>query len=211
MKFQSMVLLTVLCGLQGVAFAAEQSMPNAGAGSAEKGQAKAAPCVACHGVNGNSVNPEWPNLAGQHPTYIKRQLAAFKNDARQNPLMTPMAKPLSDEDMADLGAYFSAQALTGNLEADAAKVSLGEKLFRGGDAQKGLPACAACHGPRGTGNPAAGYASIRGQHATYTAAQLKAYRSGTRQTDPNQMMRNVAANMTDEQIDAVAAYIQGLR
>jgi cytochrome c553 len=206
-----MVLLTVLCGLQGVAFAAEQSMSNVGAGSAEKGQAKAAPCVACHGVNGNSVNPEWPNLAGQHASYIKRQLAAFKNDARQNPLMTPMAKPLSDEDMADVGAYFSAQALTANLEADASKVSLGEKLYRGGDAQKGVPACAACHGPRGNGNPAAGYASLRGQHATYTAAQLKAYRAGTRQTDPNQMMRNVAANMTDEQIDAVAAYIQGLR
>ena len=208
MKFQSMVLLTVLCGLQaGVSYGAEQSV----AGSAEKGQAKAAPCVACHGVNGNSVNPEWPNLAGQHETYIKRQLAAFKNDQRVNVLMTPMAKPLSDEDMADLGAFFSSQTLTGNLEADAAKVSLGQKLYRGGDAQKGVPACAACHGPRGNGNPAANYAQIRGQHATYTAAQLKAYRSGTRQTDPNQMMRNVATNMTDEQIDAVAAYIQGLR
>ena len=208
MKFQSMVLLTVLCGLQaGVALAAEQSV----AGSAEKGQAKAAPCVACHGVNGNSVNPEWPNLAGQHESYIKRQLTAFKNDTRQNPLMTPMAKPLSDQDMADLGAFFASQALTGNLEAEAAKVSQGEKLYRAGDAQKGIPACAACHGARGNGNPAAGYASIRGQHATYAAAQLKAYRSGTRQTDPNQMMRNVATNMTDDQIAAVAAYIQGLR
>ena len=208
MKFQSMVLLTVLCGLQaGVAFAAEQSV----AGSAEKGQAKAAPCVACHGVNGNSVNPEWPNLAGQHESYIKRQLAAFKSGARQNPLMQPMAQPLSDEDMADLGAFFSSQTLTGNLEADAAKVSLGQKLYRAGDAQRGIPACAACHGARGNGNPTAAYASIRGQHATYAAAQLKAYRSGTRQTDPNQMMRNAAANMTDEQIDAVAAYIQGLR
>lgn len=208
MKFQSMVLLTVFCGLQaGVAFAAEQSS----AGSAEKGQAKAATCVACHGVNGNSVNPEWPNLAGQHESYIKRQLTAFKNDTRQNVLMTPMAKPLSEEDIADLGAYFAAQSLTGNLEADASKVTQGEKLYRGGDAQKGIPACAACHGPRGNGNPAANYAAIRGQHATYTAAQLKAYRSGTRQTDPNQMMRNVATNMTDDQIAAVAAYIQGLR
>lgn len=208
MKFQSMVLLTVLCGLQaGVAFAAE---PQA-AGSAERGQAKAAPCVACHGVNGNSVNPEWPNLAGQHENYIKRQLAAFKSDARQNPLMTPMAKPLSDEDMADLGAFFSTQALTGNLEADAAKVAQGEKLYRGGDAQKGIPACAACHGPNGKGNPTANYAAIHGQHATYTVNQLKAYRSGTRQTDQNQMMRNVATNLTDDQIAAVAAYIQGLR
>lgn len=211
MKFKSMALLTLLCGLQaGAAFAAEQSKSNV-AGSAEKGQAKAATCVACHGVNGNSANPEWPNLAGQHETYIKRQLTAFKGDVRQNPLMTPMAKPLSEEDMADLGAFFSSQSPTGNLEADPSKVSLGQKLYRAGDAQKGIPACASCHGPRGTGNPAASYASIRGQHATYSAAQLKAYRSGTRQTDPNQMMRNVALNMSDEQIDAVAAYIQGLR
>lgn len=208
MKFQSMVLLTVLCGLQaGVSFAAEQPI----AGSAEKGQAKAAPCVACHGVNGNSVNPEWPNLAGQHEIYIKRQLAAFKNDQRYNVLMTPMAKPLSEEDMADLGAFFAAQKPTATLEAEPSKVALGQKLFRGGDPAKGIAACQACHGPNGTGNPAAGYASIKGQHATYTIAQLKAYRSGTRQTDPNQMMRNVAAALTDEQIDAVAAYIQGLR
>ncbi|MDY6949155.1 MAG: c-type cytochrome [Pseudomonadota bacterium] len=208
MKFQSMVLLTVLCGLQaGVSFAAEQPV----AGSAEKGQAKAAPCVACHGVNGNSVNPEWPNLAGQHESYIKRQLAAFKSDERQNPLMSAMAKPLSDEDMADLGAFFATQKPTGTLEAEPSKVSLGEKLFRGGDMAKGIAACASCHGPNAAGNPAAGYAQIKGQHATYTIAQLKAYRSGTRQTDPNQMMRNVAAALTDEQIDAVASYIQGLR
>lgn len=208
MKFQSMVLLTVLCGLQaGVAFAAGQPI----AGSAEKGQAKAAPCVACHGVNGNSVNPEWPNLAGQHETYIKRQLAAFKGNIRQNPLMAPMAQPLSDEDMADIGAFFASQKSTGTLEAEPSKVALGQKLYRGGDPSKGVAACAACHGPSGGGNPAAGYALIRGQHATYLAAQLKAYRSGTRQTDPNQMMRNVAASLTDEQIDAVAAYIQGLR
>lgn len=208
MKFQSMVLLTVLCGLQaGVSFAAEQPV----AGSAEKGQAKAAPCVACHGVNGNSVNPEWPNLAGQHESYIKRQLAAFKSDQRQDPLMTPMAKPLSEEDMADLGAYFASQKPTGTLEAEPSKVALGQKLFRGGDVEKGIAACQACHGPDGAGNPAAGYADIKGQHATYTIKQLKAYRSGTRQTDPNQMMRNVASLLTDEQIDAVAAYIQGLR
>jgi cytochrome c553 len=207
MKFQSMVLLSVLCGLQvGVAFAAEAPI----AGSAEKGQAKAAPCVACHGVNGNSVNPVWPNLAGQHETYIRRQLAAYKNDARQDPLMTPMAKPLSDEDMADLGAYFAAQTPTG-MEAEPSKVSLGQRLYRGGDPKTGVAACGACHGPGGDGNPAAGYALIRGQHASYTVAQLKAYRSGTRQTDPNQMMRNIAAAMTDDQIDAVAAYIQGLR
>jgi cytochrome c553 len=209
MKFQSMVLFSVLCGVQvGIgAFAAEAPL----AGAAEKGQAKAAPCVACHGVNGNSVNPVWPNLAGQHETYIKRQLAAFKGGTRTDPLMTPMAAPLSEEDMADLGAFFATQKPTGTLEAEPSKVALGQRLYRGGDLKTGVAACAACHGPNGGGNPTAGYAQIRGQHAPYVAAQLKAYRSGTRQTDQNQMMRNVAATMTDEQIDAVAAYIQGLR
>lgn len=208
MKFQSMVLLSVLYGLQaGVAFAAEQPV----VGSAEKGQAKAAPCVACHGVNGNSVNPEWPNLAGQHESYIKRQLQAFKDDERQNPLMTPMAKPLSEQDMADLGAYYAEQKATGTLEAEPSKVELGQQLYRGGDPAKGVPACAACHSPDGAGVLPAGYPQLKGQHATYTIAQLKAYRSGTRQTDPNQMMRNVAAALSDEEIDAVASYIQGLR
>jgi cytochrome c553 len=210
MKFQSMVLRSVLVLVLGGLQVASAAEPPA-AGSAEKGQAKAAPCVACHGVNGNSANPVWPSLAGQHESYIKRQLSAFKNDVRVDPLMTPMAKPLSDEDMADLGAFFSSQKPTATLEAEPSKVALGQRLYRGGDQKTGIAACAACHGPDGAGNPAASYAQIRGQHAPYVVAQLKAYRSGTRQTDPNQMMRNVAAAMTDEQIDAVAAYIQGLR
>ncbi len=139
MKFQSMVLLTVLCGLQaGVSFAAEQPV----AGSAEKGQAKAAPCVACHGVNGNSVNPEWPNLAGQHESYIKRQLTAFKNDQRQNPLMTPMAKPLSDEDVADLGAFFASQKSTRHPGSRAVEGRAGPEAVprrRSGQGPRGLP------------------------------------------------------------------------
>lgn len=181
-----------------------------GEGSPEAGQQKSAPCVACHGVDGNSVNPEWPSIAGQHASYIVQQLQAFKNGARQNPLMTPQAQPLSEQDMEDLAAYYTQQKVKGG-ETDPAKLALGQRLYRGGDAQRGVAACAACHGPRGLGNPAARYASIQGQHATYVAAQLRAYRSGQRQTDPNQMMRNVASGLTDEQIDALAAYVQGLR
>jgi cytochrome c553 len=179
-------------------------------GTAEAGQAKSTTCVACHGVDGNSVNPEWPTLAGQHPEYIVKQLQAFKSGARQNPLMTPMAAGLSDQDMEDLAAYFSSQTANG-LEAAADKVDAGQRLFRGGDPEHGVAACASCHGPNGHGNPAALYPSIRGQHSTYVEAQLKAYRSGTRQTDQNQMMRGVTQSMTDEQIAAVAAYVQGLR
>lgn len=198
-----LIVLSVISGVLGSSLALAQ-------GSAEEGEAKATPCVACHGLNGNSVNPVWPSLAGQHPQYIIRQLQAFKNGERQDPLMTPMAAPLSEDDMEDLAAYYAQQTPTG-LEAEPSKVSLGQRLYRGGDEQLKVPACSACHGPSGSGNPMAKYPSIKGQHATYIAAQLKAYRAGTRQTDENQMMRNVARLMTDEQIDAVASYVQGLR
>jgi cytochrome c553 len=180
------------------------------AGSVEKGESKATACIACHGAQGNSANPEWPVLAGQHEQYIHKQLQAFKTGARKNPLMTPMAMSLSDEDMADLGAYFSAQKPAGK-ETEAAKLQLGQRVYRSGDPKTGAPACASCHGPTGAGNPPAQYPQLRGQHATYVAVQLRAYRAGTRQTDLNQMMRTVASSMSDEQIDAVASYVQGLR
>ncbi len=199
-------LIAVLAtfGLAQAAFAQGET------GSAEAGQAKAATCVACHGLDGNSANPEWPSLAGQHAEYIVKQLKAFKGGARTNVLMAPMAATLSDQDMLDLGAYFASKQGKG-LEADAAKVALGQKVYRGGDKKSELTACIACHGPSGSGNPAALYPALKGQHATYVAAQLRAYKRGERATDQNQMMRNVAAVLTDEQIDALASYVQGLR
>jgi cytochrome c553 len=203
MKLQSVVVFSILCGLQASAVTRAD-------GTAEEGQAKSTPCIACHGANGNSSNPVWPNLADQHEQYIVRQLKAFKGGTRQDPLMSPMAAGLSDDDVEDLAAYFDAQTLTG-LEADANRAQLGQRVYRGGDSSNGVPACIACHGPGGDGNPAAGWPSVRGQHSAYVAAQLRAYRAGTRKTDPNQMMRDVARTMSDEQIDAVAAYVQGLR
>jgi len=124
--------------------------------------------------------------------------------------MSPMAMILSDEDMADLAAYFSAQAARGG-ETEPSRLTLGQRVYRSGNVDGGVMACAGCHGPAGRGNPLAGYASIQGQHATYVAAQLRAYKAGQRATDPNQMMRNVAAQLSDEDIDAVASYVQGLR
>jgi cytochrome c553 len=181
-----------------------------GAGSADEGQSKSTACVACHGPNGNSANPEWPSLAGQSEQYIRKQLQAFKGGARKNPLMTPMAASLSDDDMEDLGAYFASQKPAG-LEADSGKLQLGQRIFRSGDPKSGIPACAACHGPTGSGYPPAAYPLLRSQYGTYVAAQLRAYRAGTRQTDANKMMRDIASTMSDEQIDAVASYVQGLR
>jgi len=186
------------------------SLPAFAAGSVEAGQAKSATCGACHGMDGNSPSPEWPNLAGQHAAYIQSQLQAFKAGERRNDLMSPMAMILSDEDMADLAAYFAAQKVRGG-ETEPSKLALGQRIYRAGNAEKGLIACAGCHGPNGRGNPLAGYASIHGQHALYVANQLRAYKSGARATDPNQMMRNVTALLSDEEIDAVASYVQGLR
>jgi cytochrome c553 len=186
------------------------SAPAFAAGSVEAGQAKSATCSACHGMDGNSLSPEWPNLAGQHSAYVERQLKAFKAGERKNDLMAPMAMILSDEDMADLAAYYAVQPARGG-ETEPSKLALGQRVYRAGDVQKGVIACAGCHGPTGRGNPLAGYASIQGQHALYVANQLRAYKSGGRGTDPNQMMRNVAALLSDEEIDAVASYVQGLR
>lgn len=186
------------------------SQASLAAGSEEAGQAKSATCVACHGTDGNSVNPEWPSIAGQHESYIVRQLMAFREGDRENVLMAPMAMNLSDQDIADLAAFFSSQKVSGG-ETEPGKLATGQRVYRSGNVESQVAACAACHGPSGRGNPGAAYPSIQGQHATYTAAQLRAYRSGARATDPNQMMRNIASGLSDEEIEAVASYVQGLR
>jgi cytochrome c553 len=201
-KFVASVALATVLGWNAPAFAA---------GSAEAGKGKSATCMACHGADGNSVNPEWPNLAGQHAGYIVKQIKHFKAGDRQNALMTPMAAILSDQDAEDLAAYYSTQALRPTGETEPSKLKLGERVFRAGSPANGVPACASCHGPTGRGNPPAGYAAISGQHGTYVAAQLRAYKAGTRATDPNQMMRDVARKLSEEEIDAVASYVQGLR
>jgi cytochrome c553 len=184
--------------------------PATAAGSAEAGQAKAVVCAACHGIDGNSLNPEWPSLAGQNATYIARTLQAFKNGERSNVLMSAQAASLGDQDIQDLAAYFSSKTRRPGA-ADPNTVTAGERLYRGGNKETGVGACLACHGPTGAGNGPAGYPSIAGQHATYVAAQLRAYRAGQRTSDLNQMMRNNVARLTDAEIDAVASYVQGLR
>lgn len=181
-------------------------------GSVDAGRTKSATCAACHGVDGNSVAPEWPTLAGQHAAYIVRQLQAFKSGERTDVTMTPFAMTLSEQDMYDLAAYFESQTRTPK-GADPAAVTLGQQIYRGGVPERGIAACIACHGPTGQGNPLAAYPSISGQHAAYTAKQLNAYRSGERRSDTsfNQMMRNVAQMLLDDEIAALASYVQGLQ
>jgi cytochrome c553 len=189
-------------------------------GSAEAGKARSITCGACHGANGNSVNPEWPSLAGQHAGYTYDQLMAFKrgaegkavkSGARVNALMSGQAMMLSDQDMRDLGVYFESQTLAARAVADPASVDKGEALYRGGDRDAGLSACIACHGPNGRGNPAAGYPSIAGQYAVYTAKQLRDYASGARVgVAPTRIMRDVASRLSEEDTKALSSYIQGL-
>jgi len=179
------------------------------AGDAAAGKTKSAMCTACHGADGNSMVPTFPKLAGQNESYIIKQLHEFKSGKRKNDVMAPMAAPLSDDDMANLAAYFSSQSgKVGQAAAD--QVELGQGIYRAGNAESGVAACAGCHGPTGSGNPQAGFPRLSGQHADYVAAQLKGFRAGERNNDPGNMMRGVAAKMSDAEIAAVAQYVQGL-
>lgn len=181
-------------------------------GSEEAGQSKATTCAACHGPQGKSVNPQWPSLAGQNAPYLVQQLEAFKEGARSDPLMTAQAMALSEQDMHDLAVYYAAQTPDPKVVADPATVEKGAALYRGGDQENNLAACSACHGPTGQGNPAAAYPMLKGQHATYTATQLRAYASGTRKSDgPTRIMREIAVRMREDDIVALASYIQGLQ
>ena len=181
------------------------------AGDAAKGATIATTvCVACHGADGNSVITANPKLAGQHPEYITKQLKNFKSGERKNAVMSGMVANLTDEDMVNLGAYFGAQKQNGGAAKTNGAGSLGEKLYRGGVPSKGIPACASCHGATGAGIPVM-FPRLAGQHAEYTANQLKIFRSGERANDGAAMMRGIASKLSDADIAAVADYIQGLK
>ena len=200
------------------------------ASPADDAKAKATTvCAACHGPDGNSFNGAWPKLAGQHASYITAQLQFLRCQATKGvdcplkmrryedlsrvppngSLMMAQAGALSDADIAGLAEYFSKQTLKPGV-ADAALVAKGQALYRGGNKESGTAACTACHGPDGRGNAAARFPAIGGQHAPYLEEQLKAFRDGSRRGDANQIMRNVASNLTDDEIRAVASYLQGL-
>ncbi|WP_367608093.1 cytochrome c [Legionella sp. W05-934-2] len=179
-------------------------------GNAEMGKEKSAVCAACHGQNGISANPLWPNLAGQHATYTLQQLQDYKDGkARNNPSMAGMVANLSPEDMADLAAFYQQQPIA---EGVASKENLkrGEILYRGGDFKNHITACIACHGPKGLGNAEAKFPVVSGQHAQYTVEQLQAFKEGKRKNDLNAIMRDIASHMSKEDMEAVANYMQGL-
>ena len=201
---RSLLVLLLVCGLSSVANAA---------GNPTAGQALSAPCAACHGADGKSVAPNYPNLAGQNQRYLSRQLRAIKTKAREAPLMAGQLDLLNDQNLQDLAAYFAdKQAAVSQAPDKADLLKIGEQIYRGGLLDKRVPACSACHSPMGNGNAPAGFPLLRGLSVDYVSAQLTAYREGVRKTDEEygQMMRMTASRLTDGEIKAVASYIQGL-
>ena len=208
--------LTLLCATVAFGAQASDAAKAAPKGDAARGQAIVSTvCVACHGPDGNSPLAANPKLAGQHPEYLLKQMKNFKSadgkpPERVSAIMNGMIAAYDEGQMRDLAAYFAAQTRKNEAAKNRETVEFGQKLFRGGDQAKGLPACAGCHGPVGAGMPAQ-YPRIGGQFAEYTEAQLKSFRDGARANDPNKMMRMVAIKMTDAEIKAVSDYIAGLR
>lgn len=183
---------------------AQAVKPDLGKGAASFGQV----CAACHAADGNSVIGANPKLAGQHPEYLVKQLTEFKSGKRANAVMSGMAAALSDEDMRNIGFWLASQKPTPGAAKDKDLVALGERIYRGGIADRQIAACAGCHSPNGAGIPAQ-YPRLSGQHAEYTATQLKSFRSGERKNSAQ--MTGIAAYLTDKEITAVSDYIAGLR
>ncbi|MFK0569730.1 c-type cytochrome [Endozoicomonas sp.] len=194
--------LVISLGITGIAFAK---------GDASAGKAKATTCTACHGLTGISPAPLWPNLAGQGERYLVKQITEIKEGDRSVPEMAPFVSTLSKQDIEDLAAWYASQPAPLGA-TDPKYVSLGEALYRGGDAKKAIPACSACHSITGKGNYLAGFPQIAGQKPEYTAKQLRDFREGDRTNDGDiKIMRTIAEKMSNKEIEAVSNYISGLR
>jgi cytochrome c553 len=176
----------------------------------EAGKAKTALCAGCHGADGNSANPIWPKLAGQHASYIAKQLRDFKAAKRTDPTMQGMAATVQDADIENIAAYFESQSPTAaNFNKDL--LEKGQNIYRGGITSISVPACMSCHSPSGAGNGPAVFPALKSQHPEYIVVQLKNFKSGARANDPGKTMRNVANRMSEEEMQAVAAYIAAMK
>ncbi|HWU68744.1 MAG TPA: c-type cytochrome [Stenotrophobium sp.] len=208
------VLLILALSVPFAVFAAEQTAQDPFVkGDAAAGATKAAVCGACHGPTGNSTAPNFPKLAGQNSKYILEQLQNFKSGKRVNPIMQPQASALSDQDMQNLAVHFAAGTMSPGVASKDA-VAIAEPIYRAGIAARGIPACAACHGPTGAGVPASGYPRIGGQHATYLASSLRRLHDMNAESLPDgnvKIMSSIAAKLSDKEMDALASYINGLQ
>lgn len=211
MTIRSLVSLNAMFALLLAATSAPALAQGNEQGNARAGEAKAAACAACHGATGNdSLLPNVPKIGGQGERYLLKQLVEIKEGIRPVPLMEPVVAPLSEQDLADLAAFYAAQELPRGA-VDPAKRALGEQLYRAGNAAIGVAACSACHAPNGRGNEAAGYPALSGQDVAYAELQLRAFRASERNNDEAEVMRVIAARLNDAEIAALASYISGLR
>jgi cytochrome c553 len=176
-------------------------------GNPAAGKEKSASCQGCHGLDGNSYSPEWPNLASQNTAYLAKQIRDFQSGDRKDPTMSAMVGGLSQADIIDIVAYFSAQAVKGDASA---KSGAGKRLYEGGNRYSRTPACASCHGPNGVGNGPGGIPGLVGQKAGYTAKTLRDFKSGARINDRSNMMQVIASKLSDKEIEAVAKFIAGM-
>lgn len=219
---KSLVILSFCASVAGTlltqtAFAADDAKPaieadikpTIGSGDAAAGKAASAVCAGCHGVDGISALPVTPSLAGQGAPYLYKQLAEFKSGARVNAVMQGMVAALDDEAMHNLAAFY-AEMPVAEPASEPDNLELGRQIFQGGITAIQVPACAGCHAPDGAGNDAAKFPRLGGQRSDYVVSTLKEFRSGTRANDPGRMMQMVAKRLSDEEIDAVANYVQGL-
>lgn len=180
------------------------------AASIDAGKTKSALCAGCHGQDGNSTNAIWPKLAGQHASYLTKQIREFKDGSREDAVMKGMVAALSDDDIADIAAFFESQKISaGAFNVDL--VARGESIYRGGITESSIPACIGCHGPSGAGNGPASFPSLKGQHPEYLVMQLTKFKDGSRSNDPGKMMQNLSKRMLESEMQAVAAYIAGLQ
>ena len=179
------------------------------AGDVASGKNLSAACGACHGSDGNSPAASFPKIAGLGEKYLLKQLKDFKSGDRANPIMAGQVAALNESQMGDVAAYFASQTRSIGYAAKD-KVALGEKTYRAGNKATGVPACLACHGANGTGMSAAGFPALGGQHGDYIKAQLMAFQEDKRSNDANKVMRDIAGRMSNKEISAVSAYIQGL-
>ena len=205
-RFSHLIALaTVALSLSGLAHSADNkaAKPDLAAG-----EAKAAVCLACHTADGSRGLPTYPILQGQHPEYLVKQLAEFKEGKRKNSIMSGMAAALTPEDMRNIAAFYASKKPKPGTAKNPDLVAVGEKIYRGGIAKKGVPACAGCHSPNGAGIPVQ-YPRLSAQHADYTKAQLVAFRQGERTNSAQ--MSSISANLSDKEIEALADYIAGLR
>lgn len=205
MKFAS-VLIASFCFVAATA-SANEAAPKSFKPDLAKGAATAAVCSGCHSIDGSRGSPAQPILQGQHPEYLVKQLTEFKSKHRANAIMMGMAAPLSEEDMKNVAAFYASKQAKPGFAKDADLAKLGEKIYRGGIADRSIPACSGCHGPSGAGIPVQ-YPRLAGQHADYTAAQLTAFRNGTRKNSVP--MTGVSAKLNDREIQALAEFIAGL-